>query len=74
MKTLEPRQLAEIQYRRNWGWSAYKLGKEYGVSPRHIRRLLSQGQTKLRPCGRKTRPITAKEIDRYIMRRSKAKG
>ncbi len=63
MKTLEPWQLAEIRHRRNWGWSAYKLGKKYGVSARHIRRLLGQGRSKLLPCGRKPQPATAKEVE-----------
>lgn len=66
MKTLEPWQVTEIIHRRNWGWSAYKLGKKYGVSARHIRRTLSRFRAgppaQIGPCGRRPKPITAKEI------------
>ena len=67
MKTLKPWQVTEILHRRNWGWSAYKLGKKYGVSARHIRRTLSRFSVagppaRIGPCGRQPKPITAKEI------------
>ena len=66
MKTLEPWQVTEILHRRNWGWSAYKLGKKYGVSARHIRRVIRSFNgviPMMRLCGRKPQPITAKEFD-----------
>ncbi len=67
MKTLKPWQVTEILHRRNWGWSACKLGKKYGVSARHIRRTvkrfnLTGPPAKIGPCGRRPKPITAKEI------------
>ena len=66
MKTLAPGQVTEIIHRRNWGWSAYKLGTEYGVTARHIRRIIScfdGAKPRLRPCGRKPQPATAKEVE-----------
>ena len=68
MQTLEPWQITEIIHRRNWGWSAYKLGKKYGVSARHIRRLLAQyarqgPPRQMGPCGPRPRAITAKEVE-----------
>ena len=67
MKTLKPWQVTEILHRRNWGWSAYKLGKKYDVSARHIRRTLKRFNlagppAMVGPCGRRPKPITAKEI------------
>lgn len=66
METLDLWQVIEIIRRRGWGWSAYKLGKKYGVSARHIRRITSKfslSAPEMRPCGRKPQPITAKELD-----------
>jgi len=68
MKTLEPWQVTEIIHRRIRGWSAYKLGKKYGVSARHIRRTFSRFNlagppARIGPCGPKRQPITAKEVE-----------
>lgn len=68
MSKLKPWQILQILDSALAGYrGAYRIGKQHNVSPRWVRHLVREyrktGQVpQARPCGRKARPITAKEI------------